>query len=143
MEDYTIQEIYNSNNILSNDYILHNNFVFKIRHKKYSICQKMTIAITYTCYNFLETKKEFIKYNLNEFFSEYKQFKNAITKIIFNIKTGTFVDYDDIEDKITFLDEESNLIEYKYIKFQKKYNIYDVESQSFKYIKFNDEYNFL
>lgn len=142
--DYIIIKTHCASDIKHDDYILVDNMVYKIHQKKYQSSGKLYSSVIYKCCNFLESKVEFLKFPLKKLFDEYIkfEFKKEISKIVFTIKSGTFVDYNYIEKIISFLDDECNLVHTKCDKNTKKViNIND--ENLIKYIKYNDNYKII
>jgi hypothetical protein len=137
--DYTIKNTYFTSDIKHDDYILHNNTVYKIHLIKYQSCRNVKTSITYKCRDFLETKNEFLNFPLSENVDEHIKFKKEISKIIFTIKNGTFVDYNNSEEIFSFLDDDCFLIEIKCNKNTRKCITIDNDCQ-IKYIKYNEDY---
>ena len=140
--DCTIVKTYDTSDIKHDDYILYDNEVYKIHLIKYQCCRKIYTSVTYKCRDFLETKNEFLKFSLNDTFDEYRKFEKEITKIIFTIKNGTFVDYDHTEELITILDDENNLVDIRCSNNTKRC-IGSNDEEIIKYIRYNENYKII
>jgi hypothetical protein len=139
-KDYTIQKTYKVADIKHDDYILYNNTLYKIHLIKYKKCRNVYISVLYKCRcDLIESKNDFILFDIDNDCYEYLKYKKEITKIIFNIQNGTFVDYNIDDELITILDADCNLVSFKCRKEVFKC-IRLNEEQIVKYIKYNDDY---
>ena len=134
--DYTIVETNNVSDLKHNDYILWYGEPYKIHFiLRYSGYGKIRTYANYKCHDFMETKNEFIKFRLDENFYDYIKFKEVVSKIIFTIKNGVFIDYND--NTLSMLDEEGNVVDIKYNDYQPS------EDENIKYIKFGQNYKII
>lgn len=121
--DYTIVSIYKVSDIKHDDYVL------------YHGCKKIYTHITCKCHNFVESKNEFIQFQIDEHFSEYIKFKNVVSKIIFTIKNAVFIDYNDTI--LSILDEKNNVVNIKCNSYEPN------EDEIIRYIKFGENYKII
>ncbi len=133
--DYKIVLTYKVGDIKPDDYVLYDGYAYKIRLKRYNGYKKIYTHIICKCRNFVESKNEFIRFEVDENFSEYLKFKKEVSKIFFTIKNAIFMDYNDAI--LSILDEENNVVDIKCNNYE------PCKDEIIKYIKFGENYKIL